>query len=231
MPAPLLRFWSPCDDIARMDAPESCARAGRPGPRDRAARAARAAARGRAGGGARWSTSGASPRTRRACRIRTRSRTPRLSSPPQYRADGEMAFLVTAGDGTLHRRLRRRQAATARIPRSAIGSASILGQGLCHRGGARGDRLCVRRTRLRDARRRRAGQQSRLAPRPGEMRLRMDRRRVYRMRALGSSVPFDRFRLERAEWQALQREKNLEAGCVGTIRKWAPAFRQDHATC
>ena len=123
-------------------------------------------------------TTAASRRTPRASRIPIRSRTRRTSSRTANARRREIAFLIT---------LRERRViggcgiATLDGETPEIGywlGVPFWGQGFATEAARAADRPCLRRSRLRGAARRRAREQPGLAPRAGEVRLPVDRRRA-----------------------------------------------------
>ncbi len=122
-----------------------------------------------------WRTTAASPRTRHAFRIRTAWPTPRTSSPRPISAARRYFSFTSCAMRVSAPAASRRSIATRR--RSATGSASNTGQGLRHRGRACGHRHTPSTPRLRTQSIRRPASPSGVAPRAGEVRLPVDRRR------------------------------------------------------
>ena len=150
-----------------------------PRPRDRAAGAACAAHSRTLKQSPRSPTTTASRKTRGAFLIPIASPTPRSSSrPPSCRTERARArsLMITTREGDPVGGCGLTQAMTGRARDRLSGSASILGPGLRHRGGARADRLRFHRTRS-EACGRRPRHQSGVAPHPREVRLPVDRRR------------------------------------------------------
>ena len=81
------------------------------------------------------------------------------------RRDGEATFLITLRDGDRDRRLRHRATRGASAGARLLARRALLGQGLRHRGAARGDRLRLRRSR--PSRRCRPAPASPIRPRAG----------------------------------------------------------------
>ncbi len=177
MPAPLFAFegaraMTLLDGIATGKLPGEQS----PATQDRAARVARTADRRCRSGGRARSTTAASPKISRACRIPMAGPTRRHSSRRSINRAAKLPFVIT-------RPMTRSSAPAASISCDdgapgdrLLARRAVLGPGLRHRSGARADRPCLRRPRPSGAAGRRAREQPGLAPRAGEVRLPVDRR-------------------------------------------------------
>ena len=118
-----------------------------------------------------------SRKTPRALRIPTASRDAESWIAGANAQPDEETFLIALADGTVIGGCGLRPARRAEPGDRLLARRSLLEEGLRHRSGARADRPRLRRPRAQGAAVLGAGHESELAPRAGEVRLPVDRRR------------------------------------------------------